>query len=126
MFADNRWPAISQPFEIPGNIYRFLRIIFLPPATKFAQGYVFTRVCDSVHRGVSATVHAGIQTPPTRGRHSPGRHHLPQADPPGQTPSKHPPAQCMLGYGQQAGDMHPTGMQSSQLYVGVIDGIVKR
>ena len=23
----------------------------LPPATKFGQGYVFTRVCDSVHRG---------------------------------------------------------------------------
>ena len=24
---------------------------FLPPATKLGQGYVFTRVCDSVHRG---------------------------------------------------------------------------
>ena len=24
----------------------------LPPATKLGQGYVFTRVCDSVHRGV--------------------------------------------------------------------------
>ena len=24
----------------------------------------------------------------------------------------HPPVQCMLGYGQQAGGMHPTGMQS--------------
>ena len=23
----------------------------LPPATKLGQGYVFTRVCDSVHRG---------------------------------------------------------------------------
>ena len=29
--------------------------------------------------------------------------------PPGQTP---PPAQCMLGYGQQTGGTHPTGMQS--------------
>ena len=29
------------------------RITFLPPATKLGQGYVFTRVCDSVHRGVS-------------------------------------------------------------------------
>ena len=30
-----------------------LRAIFysLPPATKLGQGYVFTRVCDSVHRG---------------------------------------------------------------------------
>ena len=26
--------------------------IYLPPATKLGQGYVFTRVCDSVHRGV--------------------------------------------------------------------------
>ena len=25
---------------------------FLPPATKLGQGYVFTPVCDSVHRGV--------------------------------------------------------------------------
>ena len=24
----------------------------------------------------------------------------------------HPPVQCMLGYGQQAGSMHPTGMHS--------------
>ena len=26
-----------------------------------------------------------------------------------------PPAQCMLGYSQQAGSMHPTGMQSCSL-----------
>ena len=25
--------------------------MLLPPATKLGQGYVFTRVCDSVHRG---------------------------------------------------------------------------
>ena len=35
--------------------------------TKLGQAYVFTHVCDSVHRGVSASVHAGIhpqaQTP---------------------------------------------------------------
>ena len=24
---------------------------FLPSATKFGQGYIFTGVCDSVHRG---------------------------------------------------------------------------
>ena len=27
--------------------------ILLPPATKLGQGYVFTGVCDSVHRGGS-------------------------------------------------------------------------
>ena len=37
-------------------------LLLLPPATKLGQGYVFTRVCDSVHRGVSAPVHAGIHT----------------------------------------------------------------
>ena len=37
--------------------------VFLPPATKLGQGYVFIRVCDSVHRGVSASVHAGIHPP---------------------------------------------------------------
>ena len=26
--------------------------MFLPPATKLGQGYIFTGVCDSVHRGV--------------------------------------------------------------------------
>ena len=31
---------------------------------------------------------------------------------PGQTPWQTPPVQCMLGYGQQAGGMHPTGMHS--------------
>ena len=35
----------------------------LLPATKLGQGYVFTRVCDSVHGGGSASVHAGIYPP---------------------------------------------------------------
>ena len=57
-------------------------LLSLPPATKLGQGYVFTRVCDSVHRGVSTPVRAGIHTP--MGRYTPradiplGRH--PQAD----------------------------------------------
>ena len=38
-------------------------------------------------------------TPP--GRYTPRKVHTPP-----------PPAQCMLGYGQQAGGTHPTGMQS--------------
>ena len=28
----------------------------------------------------------------------------------------HPPAQCMLGYGKQAGSTHPTGMHSCLLW----------
>ena len=30
----------------------FLMLHFLPPAMKLGQGYVFTHVCDSVHRGM--------------------------------------------------------------------------
>ena len=47
------------------------------------------------------------------GRHSPGRHPSGQTSPWADTPpGRHPPAQCMLGYGQQAGGMLPTGMNS--------------
>ena len=77
-------------------------LLLLPPATKLGQGYVFTRVCDSVHRGVSAPVHAGIHTlmgryTPrvdtlrTRGRHPPGRSHPSGRHPPGQTPPRQTP-----------------------------------
>ena len=57
--------------------------------TKFAK-VMFSQVSVCPHKGVSAPLHAGIH-------------------PPGQTP---PSAQCMLGYGQQAGGTHPTGMHS--------------
>ena len=33
----------------------FFPLSLLPPATKLGQGYVFTRVCDSVHRGGMVT-----------------------------------------------------------------------
>ena len=78
-------------------------ITFLPPATKLRQGNIFTPVSHSVHReGVCQSPRADTpqQTPPSR--------HLPPSacwD----TPSS---AQCMLGYGQQAGGTHPTGMHS--------------
>ena len=98
--------------------------------------------CLSVHRGVSAPLHGGIlplgpeadtypgQTPPLD-RHPPRKHpqqtpwadtplgrqpplgRYPQADTLGQTPNRQTsPAQCMIGYGQQAGGAHPTGMRS--------------
>ena len=44
----------------------------LPPATKLGQSYVFTNVCDSVHRGVSALLHAGIHPRDQRQAHPPG------------------------------------------------------
>ena len=63
----------------------------LPPAKKLRQGNVFTPVCHSV-------------LPPL------GRHPLPSAC------WIHPPAQCMLGYSQQAGGTHPIGIHSCLVY----------
>ena len=70
----------------------------LPPATQLGQGYVFTRVCHSVHRVGSAPLHAGIHTPPgqeagtpspgTRGRHP---QHWDQSQAPPRTRGRHPP-----------------------------------
>ena len=65
---------------------------FLPAAAKLGQGNVFTGVCDSVSRRVSASVHAGIPTPPPgadtpRSRHPPGNRHTPPTPP----RSRHPP-----------------------------------
>ena len=37
--------------ETRGQLSLSLLVLFLPPATKLGQGYVFTGVCDSVHRG---------------------------------------------------------------------------
>ena len=34
-------------------------VISLPPATKLGQGYIFTGVCDSVHRGACMVAGGG-------------------------------------------------------------------
>ena len=107
-------------------IFALSEMRFLPHATKLGQGYIFTGVCDSVHGGRrgSGSVHAEI---PPRTRQAspqgPGRHPPP-------VPGRHPPRtrrsppQYLAGtpppdravhtgrYGQRAGGMHPTGMQS--------------
>ena len=61
------------------------------PQRSCGQGYVFTRVCDSVNRG-----EGGLwRTPPGPGRHppGPGRHPPgPGTPPPG--PGRHPPNQA--------------------------------
>ena len=104
----------------------------LPPAMKLGQGYVFTRVCDSVHirRGVCPIACWDThppdqrQAPPPRdqrqappwSRQPPPQEQTPpalswdQVHPPEQT---HPPVAVHAGrYGQQGGGTHPTGMQS--------------
>ena len=94
---------------------------------------VFTCVCDSVHRGGSAPLHAGIHPPQDQRQASPSPdqrqappradtpvgpvtpHPGPEGTPQEQTPpqTRHPPSTVHAGrYGQQAGSTHPTGMQS--------------
>ena len=92
------------------------------------QGNVFTPVCHSVQGGCPPLVRGGVwHTPPGR-QHPwadtpPGRHQSPWVDtllpsacwdthPCPAHAGIHPPAQCMLGYGQQVGGTHPTGMHS--------------
>ena len=76
-------------------------MIFLPPATKLVQGYIFTGVCDSV-QGTLLQCMLGYHSP-WQGRPPPSKtDSLGKADPP-----------CAVHagrYGQQAGGMHPTGM----------------
>ena len=95
---------------------------FLPPATKLLQGYVFTRVCDSVHR-------RGFLTQCLLGYHPSWQQTLPGSRPPfgtdttPQSPHPHPPGADPSGavhagrYGQQAGGTHPTGMHSFSYFV---------
>ena len=85
--------------------------ILLPPANEVCEGYVFTRVCHSVHGGVeSASVHAGI--PPPRDQVTP-RADTPQSRHLQTSRSRHPSGAVHAGrYGQRAGGMHHTGMQS--------------
>ena len=75
--------------------------LFLLPATKLGQGYIFTGICDSVHRGVCLSA-CWDTTPPARqipllarrspqqGRPPPGKETPLARQPP-------PPMQCMLG-----------------------------
>ena len=106
-------------------------------AMKLGQGYVFTGVCDSVHREGTAPLHARIYRhhqpppwdqrqappptryqPPTRTRHPPKPGTTPAgADTPFQTrhalQTRTPSSAVHAGrYGQQTGSTHPTGMQS--------------
>ena len=90
----------------------------LPPAN---EGYVFTRVCHSVHRGgVCPSACWDAHTPPrTRGRHPP----RPEAgNPPGPEAGTPPGAVHAGRYGQQAGGTHPTRMHSCFLFMLLILG----
>ena len=75
--------------------------MLLPAATKLGQGYVFTGVCDSVHRGGGCLPQCmlGCQTPPPGSRHPPPqiRHTTTTSPRQGTSPppgSRHPPDQA--------------------------------
>ena len=68
------------------NAFLLLILFNYRPQQSCGQGYVFTRVCDSVHRGVSTSVHAPLgadtppeQTPPSEQTPPPGSRHPPES-----------------------------------------------
>ena len=65
--AEKRWSAINTFCDRRFCVHAMTPCL-LPPATKLGQGYVFTGVCDSVHRGgVPAQVPPQDQVPPRPG-----------------------------------------------------------
>ena len=88
-------------------------LTLLPPANEVWSKVIFSVACvkNSVHRGRSALVHAGICPPPKQGRTPPpARRHSPGKETPCQFRS--PCAVHARRYGQQTSGMHPTLMQS--------------
>ena len=61
------------------QMFRSVNRRLLPPANEVCEGYVFTHVCHSVHRGVSASVHAVKTLTPPWSRYPPGNRHTPQS-----------------------------------------------
>ena len=67
----HKWPC-SPIFRPLNTMWKLsLQVVQSIATNKVCEGYVFTSICHSVHRGVSVSVHAGIHTPipGTRGRH---------------------------------------------------------
>ena len=101
-------PKSNDKSNFRENFLWFFRLLLgplclLPPATKLGQCYAFTCVCDSVRRGGLPHCMLGYTDSPQDQRQTP----------PG---TRHNPSAVHAGRdGQQAGGMHPTGMQSCSL-----------
>ena len=95
----SRQRLLCSACYISSSFYRpqrsFGKVMFLPPATKLGQGYVFTGVCDSVHRGGVCLSACYDTTTPLEQTHT----HPEQATPlrSRHPPEQTPPAQSMLG-----------------------------
>ena len=99
-FKINLWPRHMFYYNDFRSIWIDINIHFYcPQRTCGKVMFLHLSVSHSVPRGLSAT-------------HPPGRH--PPSRPPGQTSPLgiHLAVQCMLGYGQKAGGMHPTRMNN--------------
>ena len=115
---------LAPLYENAGSVCRLQIILgWIFTGRNCGQGNIFTPVCHSVQRGGSASMHAGIPSPPRPSRpppeQTPHHPHTPpdQADPPG--PGRSPPEQAdpppgkqTPAYGLRAAGMHPTGMHS--------------
>ena len=87
----------------------------LPPANEVWGKVIFLYLSVILFTGGYRQVHPlGRYTPLPGQIHPPGRYTPPWAGTPSWagTPHGRYPQQCMLGYGQQTGGTHPTGMHS--------------
>ena len=59
---------VGSTYSLSMHSNAWLTPVLLPPATKLGQGYIFTGVCHSVNRRVSARGGGGclVETPPGR------------------------------------------------------------
>ena len=115
MHVHNSTVLITAAFIAFNSRYKFIQTLrhqLLPPANEVCEGYVFTYVCHSVHRGGSASVHAGIPQPPPPLGADPLQDQPPSGA--GTAPrSRQPSCAVHAGrYRQQLGGTHPTGMHT--------------
>ena len=105
---DRDLPPPAQNRSNAGGTHPIRMLSCYHPQTKFAK-VMFSQV-SVCPQGGSAPLHAQMHTPRQTPPAPLGRH-----------PSllgRHPsPEQCMLGYGQQAGGTHPTGMHSYLIFM---------
>ena len=89
------------------DMLRHANLYFYRPQTKFAK-VIFLHVSVILSMGGTWAGTPPAGTPP--GRYTPqDMYNTPAGTPPGQV---HPQPQRMLGYAQQVGGTHPTGMYS--------------
>ena len=76
-YCIHRYCIVTVSIEFYTVDTKLAEMALLPSTNEVNEGYVFTRVCHSFHRGVSASVHVGIHTPPVAdtpsSRHPPSR-----------------------------------------------------